>query len=572
MKEMSVRLSGASGIVMLAVMMMTPSASTEPGSSHGAAQPPSWAEVRGAIQMLEAKARPLPRLAATTPDRSGYDVTKYTIRCDVDFQRRSIRGDVTVDAIATKRNRKVLDLDFHGFDITRVRLNGKSASYSRIGSGSVLRVRSQRPLNLNQAFRIEIVYNGVPSLSSDGLGFGFTASGAGTFAEPEGAREWFPCKDRPSDKAEYEGYVTVPSSMVVASNGALIGTSPSGDRVTYHWKEAHPIATYLISLAISDYAIIEDSLGALPIRHFVYPAIEAEARQDFSPTPAMIDAFENSLGVPFPFDKYGHALFENFGGAMEHQSCTSYGARLITGDNRYDLVVAHELGHQWFGDLVSPAEWDEIWLNEGLATWTEFLWTERADPASLPSLMWDAESSYMSYERWNGRYALYAPPPDELFGLTVYDKGGWVISMLRYLLGDDAFFRGMTLYLSRHAYGNVRTTDLRSAMEESSGLDLSAFFAQWVYGVGYPTYVVSWSASQIDAGRYQLSVRIRQTQTGTPIFTIPVEIETSGADGSSDWRRVQVTGQDVTLSYELNFNPAAVTVDPDNKILGTVRY
>jgi aminopeptidase N len=527
------------------------------------------AEVRAAIQRAEA--RPLSKLALarTGPDTSGYDVRKYTIRCEPDFTSRTIDMATTVDGAATVAGLATVDLDFVGFTISSVAVDGTAAGFGRPNGGRTLRVALPRALGAGESFSIEVAYHGTPTIEG-GLGFGYTSHGAATFAEPEGARLWYPCKDRPSDKATFEGFVTVPSRYVVASNGRLVGADTSGGRTTYHWVESHQIATYLIDFAISDYAVIEDSLGALPVNHYVYPELEADARRDFSRTPEMIETFQDRLGVAYPFDKYGHAIFENFNGAMEHQSCTSYGIGLITGDNRYDRVVAHELGHQWFGDMVSPAEWEEIWLNEGFATWTEYLWTEHFDPEFLPQLMAYRESVYMSYEGSVGAFPLYAPPPSRLFGTTIYEKGGWVVAMLRNLIGDDAFFRGMKSYLEAHAYANARTTDFQAAMEAASGQDLSAFFDEWVYGTGYPQYGTAWSARAVPGGHYQLDVRVRQTQSTPTVFTYPLEVEAVAADGSRVRRTIAVTSRDATATVCLDFDPTRVTVDPDNRVLGTV--
>jgi aminopeptidase N len=529
------------------------------------------AEATAAIRAAET--RSLDKLAGgveTGPDTSGYDVKKYTISYDVDFGSRTISARTRVDAVATAEGLATVDLDFVGFSISELTVDGASGSYARVGGARVLRVALPRALAPGQPFAIEVAYAGQPTIEG-GLGFGFTQSGAATFAEPEGARLWYPCKDRPSDKAQYEGFVTVPSSYVVASNGRLVGTTAAGQgRTTYHWLETHQICTYLIDFAVSDYRVIEDSLGDLPVRHYVYPRLESAARTDLSRTPEMIATFQERLGVPYPFDKYGHALFENFGGAMEHQSCTSYGAGLITGDNRYDLVVAHELGHQWFGDLVSPSDWREIWLNEGFATWTEYLWIEHFDPDYLPQLKADRERQFDDYEDRVGAYALYAPPASRLFGTTIYEKGGWVVAMLRDQIGDDAFFAGMRSYLEGHAYGNATTEDFRAAMEAASGRDLSAFFAEWVYGVGHPQYQTAWTARIVPGGHYQLDLRVRQIQSTATVFTTPLEVEAVSADGARVREVVAVTSADAVATVCLDFDPVRVTFDPDNRVLGPV--
>ena len=507
-------------------------------------------------------------IARTAPDTSGWDALKYTIHLEPSMTGRTISGTTKIDGVATIAGLTTVNLDLVGFTIDAVRLNGSSANFSRTGGGRVVSVVLPAPLNVGQTFSIDVVYRGTPIIEG-GLGFGFSSSGAATFAEPEGSRLWFACKDRPSDKAIYESFITVPNQFVVASNGRLVETTQEGGKTTYHWLESHQIATYLISLAISNYRVIEDSYGDLPVWHYVYPELESDARRDFSRTPEMMQVFEERLGVPYPFDKYGHALFENFGGAMEHQSCTSYGSPLITGDNRYDRVVAHELGHQWFGNLVSPAEWEEIWLNEGFATWTEFIWTEHINPSGLADLMAGRESYYIDYEASAGAYSLYAPPPSRLFGATIYQKGGWVVAMLRYVVGDEAFFSGLRAYLESHSFGNGRTEEFKAAMEAASGQELDAFFSEWVYATGYPRYETTSTSRVVPGGRMQTDVRIVQVQSGT-VFTTPLEIELVGPAGERVVERVEIGSREAIVSLCSDFVPTRVTVDPSNRVLGTV--
>lgn len=508
-------------------------------------------------------------LARTAPDASGWDARAYTIRLEPSLSNGTIAATTTVDGASTVAGLTTVNLDFVGFAIDAVTVDGAAASFTRTSGARTLSVTLPTPVNAGQTFSIAVTYHGTPPIE-DGLGFGFSSHGAASFAEPEGARLWYPCKDRPSDKAAYEGFITVPSQYVVASNGRLVETVVDGNTTMYHWQESHQIATYLISIAISNYRVIEDSYGDIPVWHYVYPDLEADARRDFSRTPEMMDVFSTGFGVPYPYDKYGHALFENFGGAMEHQTCTSYGSPLITGDNRYDRVVAHELGHQWFGDLVSPAEWEEIWLNEGFASWAEFYWTERTTPSNLAGLMAGREAYYMDYESNVGAYALYAPPPSRLFGATIYQKGAWVVAMLRYVIGDDAFFTGLRNYLEAHAFQTARTTDFKAAMEAASGRDLTSFFNEWVYGVGYPQYETTWTARAVPGGRQQIDLRVEQVQGGGTVFTTPLEVELRGADGRTVVERVDITSGDTIVSLCADFAPVSVTVDPANRVLGPV--
>jgi aminopeptidase N len=508
---------------------------------------------------------------AAEADTSGYDVLGYTVRMNVNFSRRRISAETTIDVAATVDGLRTVDLDFVGMTVSEVRVDGQEATYER--ADGVLSVALPSPAAAGDEHSIAVVYAGRPKTKNDGgarLGLSFTAHGAATFVEPDGARYWFPCKDRPSDKASFEAFVTVPRKMVVASNGRLVETTSSGKKKTYHWLETHPIATYLISVAIARYEIIEDRAGDVPIVHYVYPEVAPEAGVTFGRTAPMLRAFEQRLGVEYPFDKYGHALFDNFGGGMEHQSCSSIGSNLTFGDDRYDRLVAHELGHQWFGDYVSPAGWEEIWLNEGFATWTEFLWTEHATPGTLPALLASREDLYFQHESAVGRYALYAPSDGRLFGTTIYQKGGWVVAMLRDLLGDEAFFEGLRAYLVENAYGTGTTERLQAAMEEASGRDLDAFFAEWVYGVGYPAYTYSWTGQSSQGGGYTVDLRVRQTQRGPTVFTHPLEVEATFADGRRVRQLVDVASADQRASLQLDEQPVRLSVDPDNKVLGTV--
>jgi hypothetical protein len=251
---------------------------------------------------------------------------------------------------------------------------------------------------------------------------------------------------------------------------------------------------------------------------------------------------------------------------MEHQTATSYGAVLIRGDHWYDWIVAHELGHQWFGDKVSPAEWPEIWLNEGGATYSEALWREHL--GGLPALQ--AWMAALDSRPFCG--TLYDPVAGgcDLFGHTVYDKGGWVMHMLRHVVGDTPFFQGLRDYFANQAYANASTADLQAAMEAASGTALGPFFSRWVFDGGEPNYRWGWSAVPTTAG-WVVYVRIDQLQSGAP-FTMPIDIVVTAPPGNTETTHIvqnTAAGQDFALPPQVNA-PTSVELDPDGWILKTV--
>jgi aminopeptidase N len=322
-----------------------------------------------------------------------------------------------------------------------------------------------------------------------------------TLSQPYGAPAWWPCKDIPDDKADSVFLnITVSNNLVVASNGLLMGITPqSGSRHTYHWEHHYPISTYLVSLAITDYAefsnwYVSASGDSMELTYYVYPEQLAEAQEDFSVTPDMVAAFAVLFGeYPFINEKYGMASFP-WGGAMEHQTMTSYGAGLITGTHQFDWLNAHELAHMWFGDCITMKYWSHIWMNEGFASYAEALWAESRggwpayhnyllsqDPGFFQGSLWVEDSLNVG----------------ALFSGTVYDKGSWTLHMLRGVLGDAVFFDALHTYATDpdFYYGNARTEDFQAVCEAVSGTNLDWFFQEWVYRAGRPNYIYSWEAS-----------------------------------------------------------------------------
>jgi aminopeptidase N len=521
-------------------------------------------------RMMAAEALPPTAARASQDD---YDVTFYDIDIAIDDGPETVSGSVTMrgKSLIDDLTTVILDL-YDNMTVDSVAHDGSPASYAH--NNDHLTVNLNTALQTGDDFEVKVVYHGAPV--DDALNFSTHGGGnpiISSLSEPIGARQWWPCKDTPADKSDSARIaVTVDASLVAVSNGMLVDVAVNGTTKTYTWFESYPITTYLISVAVSNYSEFVDTYiydsGTMPIEHYVYPEDYADALVDLSITPEAIAAMADIYG-PYPFleERYGHAEFP-WGGAMEHETCTSYGAVLIRGDHFYDWVLVHELSHQWWGDKTTCATWDDVWLNEGFASYSEALWFEALD----------GESGYDDYIESFDTYGYFNGPiyhPDETFNRTVYDKGALVLHMLRRVLAlqdgavdhypMDRLQAVLAEYGSTYAYDSATTEEFQSIAESHYGGSLDWFFQPWVYGENRPDYRWSWTAST-HGPPYQVMVHVDQVQTNAGLFTMPIDI------------RIHTTGGDVidvawndALSqdffFEVNSPVTDVEFDPDNWIL-----
>ncbi|MCR8556564.1 M1 family metallopeptidase [Mucilaginibacter sp. BJC16-A38] len=397
-----------------------------------------------------------------------------------------------------------------------------------------------------------------------------------TQGEAESSSCWFPTIDKPDQKTTEQVSMTVPAKYTTLSNGLLISQKPNTDGTrTDTWKQSLPHCPYLFMMAVGDFKIYKDKWRNKEVNYYLEPAYFPYAKQIFGQTPAMMELFSKALGVDFAWEKYAQIVVRDYPlGAMENSSATLHGAYVQ--NSPWDLIddpngsggttIAHELFHQWFGDLVTCESWSNETLNESFAVFGEKYWNEKTyGKDDGDAKRYDELQAYLNNKTAYQQALTPFVYTDEegVNGSNIYDKGGLVLTMLRNYLGDDAFFKGLGLYLKTHAFKNGEVQDLRLAEEEISGKDLNWFFNQWYYGAGHPVLDITYQWSDAD---HKEKVFISQKQDGQT-FHVPIAVDLY-AGGKTIRKQVWLSQKDDTLTFDLPAKPDLVNVDAD-KILIT---
>ncbi len=509
------------------------------------------------------------------PGDQNIDVTYYKLNLSISYTNRIIDGVVTIKAKSTTNNLINVFFDLQdNFTVNGVSSNGTQLNATL--TNDKVNITLEKPYNIGEEFTVDIDYKGTPSSSGFGS-FAFSSHNGSpaiwTLSEPYGSSNWWPSKDTPADKADSSDvWITSDEFFVSVSNGNLVEEINNGNGTkTYKWKNSYPIAHYLISLAMTNYAIYQNDFEYepgkfMPVVHYNYPEnLDDNRKTELDLTNDMLSVFSEMFG-PYPFlnEKYGHAEF-GWGGGMEHQTISSMGAF-------FESIVAHELAHQWFGDKITCKDWQNIWLNEGFATYSEALFVEARKGQELYknyliNEMNAAKSAVGSI------YVLNINSLGEIFnGARSYAKGSVVLHMLRKVVGDENFFSILKTYASHPelAYDVATTEDFQAVCEFVSGQDLDYFFSQWIYGENYPKYSVNYSYNNLGNNQFAVQINISQSPNRNPIFfTMPIDIKISSTSGDTT---VTVFNNQHSQLFEITVSgePTNIILDPENWILKEV--
>lgn len=526
--------------------------------------------------------------ARYTPDRT-CDIQHIKLAIDVDVDKREIRGvcSLTLQPIGRRPRTVILDaveLTIHGISSAE-----QAVPFEHDGQRITIDVRLLEA-DPETPFALDIEYSGAPR-----RGLYFVGPDEGhpdkptqvwTQGQDVDSRYWFPCFDSPNEKATSELVATVPGHFTTLSNGALVSDRLHADgRRTMHWRFDKPHACYLITLVAGEFSITCESWTSpdgrdVEVSCYVTPGREREAEMSVRGTSAMLTLFSRLFG-PYPYDKYAQVFVADFiFGGMENTTATTLTDVLLVdkrahGEFPVDRIVAHELAHQWFGDLLTCREWGQGWLNEGFATYAEYLWREHADSRDEADVELDEWiSSYLAEDRERYRRPIATrvyDEPIEIFDNHLYQKGGRVLHMLRQVLGDEPFFAAIARYVANHRFGSVDTRDLVLAVEQATGRALDWFFEQWVTeGAGHPELTVRYEWN-LELGLACIKVsQDQEVADKTPLFRLPVKVRfrVQGRDFDVD---LTITEKRHVFHVALADKPEHVIFDPGQTLIAQVK-
>ena len=496
------------------------------------------------------------------------DAIHYRINLEIRDSTDEIAAETEILFAFNEDGVKTMGLDLGDLTIDGVTENERAARFTH--EGARLNIQLQGDYRKSDRCRLSIKYHGKPA---DGLFIKKNKFGdRSIFADnwPNRARHWFPAIDHPYDKATVEFFVTAPDRYDVIANGALVEATSkqNGARLT-HWSERVPIPTYCMVVGATEFSIINvtasrRATGGTQLFYYLYPKDRERGLKDFGRALDMLEFYTSLIG-PYPYEKLALVQSSTRFGGMENSSNIFFDERAFNGSGRLEGTVAHEIAHQWFGDSVTEADWHHLWLSEGFATYFGHLFFERADGRDrFVKLMLQDKEKYLSEYSSDPR-PIYDPSITDLFKLlnaNNYQKAGWVLHMLRRVVGDEKFFAGVRDYYSAHRDRNALTVDLQRVMEYHAGRSLDWFFQEWIYGPGYPIYDASW---RWDEGAKQLRLRVAQKQE-KQLFRMPLDVEIEQA-GETRREVVQVDERDHTFTFKLNSKPRSVALDPGEWVL-----
>ncbi len=515
-----------------------------------------------------------------------YDLQHSRIALRFDLEQKKVIGEVTHTLTVLRDSTSKIVFDSAGLTIQSVIVNKSPAKFET--KDDKLTIPLTTAARAGEKFDVTIRYEGKPT---KGLYFIFPDKDypdrpkqVWTQGESEDTRYYLPTYDYPNDRLTTETILTVPASWVTVANGKLIGVADTANGMkTWTWKESLPSSTYLITVVAGELDEVKDAWRGMPVTYYAPKGRGDRLSINYSRTPQMIELFSKKLGIDYPWEKYAQSMVDDFvAGGMENSSATTntssslqhpkLAPEYLTGQ---DDLISHELGHQWFGDLVTCKDWGDIWLNEGFATFMETVWSES-----------HFGKDQADYERWLSAHSWFEQPnlydkpivrhdfnDSGEFDGNAYTKGGWVLYMLRHQIGEDAFYRGLKHYLEVNRGKNVVTADLAKAMEEATHTNVDQFFNQWLYGAGAPKFDLSY---KYDDAKHEVSLTVKQTQKvegHVGLFHIPTEVEITTASGPKLFPVTVSSEKDTEVfTFRADSAPLMVLFDKGGHILKSADF
>jgi aminopeptidase N len=492
------------------------------------------------------------------------DVLKYDLFIDVNSELKRINARIEITGLIIDGSLVSLDLNFNdALTIKELIFNNSKPDYTHKKTNLSINIIEPLP----DTFKLKIKYEGKPkSFGPYGFVFGEVnkQSLVYTLNQPEYASAWFPCNDIPSDKAMLEIRIRNTKENISVSNGKLIDLVEEETHKTYHWKTFYPISTYLIALYSAPYEYFTDewiyNSDSLSIEYYVMPEHLENARKDFAMHNDMLNYFSDTFGeYPFMKEKYGVSEFLWNFGAMEHQTITGIGYTFVSGNNFFRDIYAHELAHQWWGNAVGIKSWDDMWLSEGFATYSEALYNEYKFGR-------DALRSFM-LSKFDENFSGTLYSPDNLFSSLVYDKGAWVLHMLRNEVGDSIFFKILRRFFEEFKYSSASVYDFIIVCEQVSGKDLNKFFDQWIF-TGDDQIKIEYSYDITEKDKiFLLNINTEQIQSGYHEYHFPIEFMVIYEDESEDIVKTYINSRMQKTEFKSIKKPKDIIPDPFNWLL-----
>ena len=510
--------------------------------------------------------------------QSNIDILHYKFNISLNDKNDTVYGEATIKlSFLQADNSFSLDLNMQnkqgkGMKIDKIHSVGAEIKNFTIENEKVT-IPLSKAASKNDTMIFTIQYHGIPG---DGLIISKNRHGQRTFFAdnwPDRAHYWIPCKDNPADKSSFEFIVIAPSHYEVISNGVQVEEKKlSGNKKLTHWKEDIPLSTKIMAIGVADFAIKKytDSPPGIPVTAWIFEKDSTDGFKDYDQAPTILKFFINYIG-PYPYKKLANVQSKTVFGGMENASAIFYAENSITGNHDQESLLAHEIPHQWFGDMVTEKSFAHFWLSEGFATYlTHFYIGSKYGTDSLNSEMKDDRERVVAYSRQSRKPIVDSVSPySELLNINSYEKAGWVLHMLRRQLGDTIFQNIVRSFYDTYKGKNADTKDLQAIAEKVSGKNLDQFFRQWLYTAGIPYLLTNW---KYNSKEKKLVVTVEQLQTNEA-FIFPLDILIVSEPGKTQTETLNISNKKETFTFPVNKQPMEIIADPHTSLLfqGSVR-